>query len=956
MFRTKTFLTLTALLVSPLLLLWGGQAHGLSASEVENNVLGGRQTIINWERDRWNEIRDCHNHGDYGGNHRTCVNRIAYMNWMWIMAKGGNTNVVEVDAGAHEVTLRVKTLLFYTSAVVSPTGAWDWYDYGSQWVVREDNFPNDRAPNFFTSDCGHLTTTGVNCPALNANYYQVNNAWVDNNPAGAYVKSFDSSIKDSGVSKTTRYQFTPDSDLVIRSESGFVADQDITVHISYKRARHYYNQGWVVCDSGGSLAHVNNASQCPADTTSAVIKVKVKAPVVEAIATVDNPQNNNTMAQTRKDSLGNGSGKVEINAKAMAVGNGQQAVMTGNRPGQRLTWWFGAENKGPGPTLNTFDMMNFRAGWGNSDWDIDNFNDTNKVNWFQPPTIQQGQTYQYGCYDWGKTCTHNGSTLSVSQAEARKFSYVIGSNDVGKTLCQRTRLSWNEGYWREVITPNACAYIPYHYPSCDPNKNDCDHNPPKDCHWNGTCPNQTVSQYGVVPSVQYVGDGTVMMGETVKFNYSVTNRSSYTKTKNMNYRAYIFVLRGGEVIATADGARSYNTNVAICNGSGAQSARGINAGQVRTPAPCRTPLSGSVSVNAGSTWNGGQRSIVLNSDYSQIQPGDQICSYLTLDNWNVINDQSSPSQVASNVACVRVGKRPQIQISGADSYAAGGFTGTSFVASSSLPGGEMRGSYSQYGLMTGSGRITNFGSAGYTTTNAGNANLACKLSYANNSVGIGNNSCNGASQLGMAKLQHQLAMPDVQNAKTLSSSNVNLASLSSGTYKYDGTLQISGTPASGVSLVIVASNGVKITGNTGISETTRYGSLGDIPSVTIIANSGDIAVDSGVTYVAANLVARQGRFVSCANSTNSDLGITGKCGNKLKINGSVITKQGMQLYRTFGGGNNTGVNQSDGARISTTSEWFNYTPNLYLVAADERDWNLPTDFRVTTMTTLPARY
>jgi len=93
----------------------GWRASALSAAEVENNVLGGRQTIIDNERNLWQQMTNCHNNNHYGSSnsHRYCVNITAYTNFMWIMAKNNNTNVVEVDAGTKEVKLRVKTLLLY---------------------------------------------------------------------------------------------------------------------------------------------------------------------------------------------------------------------------------------------------------------------------------------------------------------------------------------------------------------------------------------------------------------------------------------------------------------------------------------------------------------------------------------------------------------------------------------------------------------------------------------------------------------------------------------------------------------------------------------------------------------------------------------------------------------------------------------------------------------------------
>ena len=85
----------------------------LSASQVEKNVLGGRKTIINRERDSWNEMTTCHKNRDNGtGNHRTCVNETAYTNYVWLMSKNGNTNSITVDAGIKEIKLRIKHYCF----------------------------------------------------------------------------------------------------------------------------------------------------------------------------------------------------------------------------------------------------------------------------------------------------------------------------------------------------------------------------------------------------------------------------------------------------------------------------------------------------------------------------------------------------------------------------------------------------------------------------------------------------------------------------------------------------------------------------------------------------------------------------------------------------------------------------------------------------------------------------
>ena len=116
--------------------------------------------------------------------------------------------------------------------------------------------------------------------------------------------------------------------------------------------------------------------------------------------------------------------------------------------------------------------------------------------------------------------------------------------------------------------------------------------------------------------------------------------------------------------------------------------------------------------------------------------------------------------------------------------------------------------------------------------------------------------------------------------------------------------------------------------------TTSYTNPAAIPSLTIIAD-GDISINGSVERVDANLVTENGRLITCQGSedsgTQTELGIgSTQCSNKLKINGAVVSKESPVLHRIFGSGNTIGVNQWDNNMNSTTSEWFNYTPNTWL--------------------------
>lgn len=90
-------------------------------------------------------------------------------------------------------------------------------------------------------------------------------------------------------------------------------------------------------------------------------------------------------------------------------------------------------------------------------------------------------------------------------------------------------------------------------------------------------------------------------------------------------------------------------------------------------------------------------------------------------------------------------------MNGSDSYAGKGFHSSAYSAISL---NINRGSYGQYGLLTGStAPITNFGSAGYTANASVNA---CKLVFAN--TGSITSSCSGMTGLGNAGIDRALAV------------------------------------------------------------------------------------------------------------------------------------------------------------------------------------------------------
>ena len=427
-----------------------------------------------------------------------------------------------------------------------------------------------------------------------------------------------------------------------------------------------------------------------------------------------------------------------------------------------------------------------------------------------------------------------------------------------------------------------------------------------------------------------------------------------TKSKGLTYKAYTFILKSGTSLSSNSthmstypaGWQNVDCNSANINSGNASAClMGKNgSGLVIDPSTPKSITSDSYTIT--NEWLG--------------DPGGQICSYIAVDNnWSVYNDTPANSYAVSNIACVKIGKKPQIQINGSDSYAKNGFTGGSYT---DIAINTNRGSYSQYGLLTGSnGSITNFGTAGYTNISSTNQTKACKLAYAN-TTGLTNTNC---SLLGKAGINRTISIPTKTDAQNISASVLDIGTLGGGSsnlgnvhYQADDDLKVYGTLKEGNRLTIYAMGSITITDNidTVNGESGRYDTLSQIPSLTLVA-AGDIRISSNVTLVNANLVAMNGSLNTCYNATNEDLGLTGKCSNKLKINGAVISKNSPKLLRTFGSGSSSDyINQWDANTTSSTSEWFNYTPNSWLVPYGDAKSGTLTGYTISSQSVLPARY
>ena len=647
-------------------------------------------------------------------------------------------------------------------------------------------------------------------------------------------------------------------------------------------------------------------------------------------------------------------------------------------PGDELTWWFRAYNvSGNGSnTSPSTDFANYREGWIDplgQNWNRTEPKPEWMVNVFKPserggPLNGEGGTHHqvmWGCYNWDKKkCTdyfkgfdpsnlNEGASISEQEAVNRHYRYIVKSGDAGQTLCQWLRMSWNNGSWQQRFTPKACVYIPYHYP------------PPPDDE-----PKDKSS--GIVPTTK-ARQGKVQAGDTVTFDYRVENPTGPTKTRPFQYHNYTFILkRGASLPGDKEDRPAY---YASWYGDGVSCKGGRSLGQRWNNNPSLSAIYPCVG------WDTGETNVVLNIGESRTssksygiygssgwlaQPGDKICSYIAVDNnWSVKNDQSADTFRASNIACVVVTKSPNLNLSGSDSYANEGFQGASVSKSDKVPGTDKRGSYSQYGLLTGNkDKVTNFGSAGYTTAYDKYRSLACKLSYAN--TGNVKDDCNDLSGLQSAGLikpdNGKLSKPKWPTSfKGKLASQVSIDSLSaSGDYSRNGSLTITGGSLSkGQHVRLFVKGDVTIGDNISVNEADPiHSSLSDIPSLTVVA-TGDIRVEHGVSVIAGTYVAG-GKFESCKGAQNKtdDLGMkpTSRCQKKLKVNGAIVSGGSPAFLRTFGAGNDSDDDQWDTKKISSTAEWINYTPNLWLTTSNGSSGNKLEGLTTTQVTNLPVRY
>lgn len=366
--------------------------------------------------------------------------------------------------------------------------------------------------------------------------------------------------------------------------------------------------------------------------------------------------------------------------------------------------------------------------------------------------------------------------------------------------------------------------------------------------------------------------------------------------------------------------------------SGAQNCRAVTAIDLGTsPTP------------TGNSWQSaglaGDAVTINADDYSS---GDVVCRFMAVrrfDNSHTTNPENYERRV-SLPTCVRIGKKPKVQVLGGDLWVGRSGTTASTVSTSvtlSAQSGLYYGSYAEYaiaatGLVSGMASGSGFANG---TTNATHC-LRSLLTLNNSAGGVCSDATVGNySHLPSTAPQIASRFPTTNASPSLSGTvDLAAASISSGVYRArnNGEIQLStATIPAGKWVVINApNNDVRIVGNLTYTNDALT-SLSQIPQVVIIARN--ILINESVQRADAWLLASgsgtHGRVNTCSandldNATPAQLATrlhSGRCTQQLIVNGPVVANH-LLLRRTAGAG--------PGVQAGIPAEVFNLRPDAYL--------------------------
>lgn len=296
-----------------------------------------------------------------------------------------------------------------------------------------------------------------------------------------------------------------------------------------------------------------------------------------------------------------------------------------------------------------------------------------------------------------------------------------------------------------------------------------------------------------------------------------------------------------------------------------------------------------------------------------LAPGSRVCRSLVIDP----KDQWGGA-LTSEEACVVIAKAPYVHFTGNDVWAGGNFPDVSAACDSTSKittvaktlSSTTAGSLGEYGAFA-LGKITNFGSASKALVDPV-APTGKMLTFSNtNSANLG---FFGAPQ-------HCInSYISAYNGTTVTSQpgTIDVGGAGNGTWHTTGNHTFRGTMPNGSQKIYLVEGDVTIDND--LKYTDSYGSLGDIPSLVIIA-TGSILVRDNVKQMDGIFVAKN-TFNTCSNAPSGNLSVN-DCKEQLTVHGSVIAGR-LSLMRTYGA---EGSNDDDRKR---PSEIFYTGAEMYL--------------------------
>lgn len=557
----------------------------------------------------------------------------------------------------------------------------------------------------------------------------------------------------------------------------------------------------------------------------------------------------------------------------------------------------------------------------------------------------------------------------------------------GRKSC--TALNPSHGYAYE-----ACAHVPYHYftenNGCVFGRSGC----LGGRVWVGNDDGRgdgIAAGEGVRIHIYRKNEEKVLPGNGTPFSFNVKYLlQSTTWTKKIKFAVHTFVLSKESSLdlsrynhAYAYNAYSYGIDVnnyksLTCDklGIGCKYERIFSVLNSDSGGMSFTARGNSVSGDANNTAY----------DYNLARPGDRVCAYITADNkWSVDNDLDSNSFLASEIVCYLVVGKPQISLSGADNYAKNGFAGGDRL--NNFTKNANRGSYAQYGLFTktnnvyANGRLRgtpvwNFGSGGFTINHDKGLNSGDdgKFSQSGQMIFANSADSSGIRTALNSDVNQDMDYPskhvNAEYEKTINYLDGNFFSREkSGVYKihssnlaigsYSSTTWMGTAPSisipEGKHFTLIVDGDVDINNNVffggcgdncstdGWMLNHKFSSLKNIPTLTIEAG-GSIKIHNNVHVISGVYIARGGNTYTCyeydSDHNQKHLQYYGTCFHKLKINGALYSNKRIYFRRTFDNGNDSDVNQWSIYKTTTTSEWIDYIPNIWMETSNYIDRNV----------------